>query len=728
MRALAAVLLAICSISFFSSVACAEKRVALVVGNSAYQHANRLTNPGNDSSAISAAFKGAGFDIVELRQDLGVREMRRALRDFSDHVRGADIAIVYFAGHGIEIDGTNYVIPVDAVMERDIDAFDEAIPLDRMLTVIEPARQLRLVILDACRDNPFNKSMKRTIAARAIARGLAKVEPTSPNTLVAFAAKAGSTAADGDTVNSPFTAALIKYLTRPGLDLRKAFGFARDEVLRVTGNRQEPFIYGSLGGEDVALIPAVVVPPAAAAPADPNAAARRDYELADRIGTRPVWDSFINTYPSGFYADLAKAQRNKLLAEEKARAAAEEQKRLAAEGDRLAEQARAAAKAEAAERSRVAVEQRRAIEEAKIAEETRLATEKAKKAEEAKAKAEEAARVAAAKAKAEAEAKAAAEAAKLAEQTRIAAERRKAIEEAKAREEARIAAEKAKKVEEAKAEQQRLAAEKKKAEEAKAKAEEDARVAAAKAKAEADAKAAAEAAKVAEQARVAAEKARKAEEAKAEAKAKAEADLKTAADAKAVEQKRSEGEKPIGQLAALAPQGEAGAAKPATADIPRLLQAELRRVGCYAGTIDGNWNAASKKSLGFFNRNARTRLDVTLASLDALDIVRGKTGRVCPLVCEYGYQADGESCTKIICRPGFELGDGNACERIEVKRPERPRSAPEAERSQSPKPKVSQSNSGLMACSIYCKQKYGGAMPRQESRCLAYAGRCDHSR
>jgi uncharacterized caspase-like protein len=103
--------------------------------------------------------------------------MRRTLRDSSDSVRDADVAIVYFAGHGIEIDGTNYLIPIDAVPERDIDAYDEA-------------------VLDACRDNPFDKTMKRTIASRAIGRGLAKVEPTSANTLIAFAARAGSTASD----------------------------------------------------------------------------------------------------------------------------------------------------------------------------------------------------------------------------------------------------------------------------------------------------------------------------------------------------------------------------------------------------------------------------------------------------------------------------------------------------------------------------------------------------
>src|SRR3984957_445138 len=165
MRAVWVTLLAICSIWLFSEPALAEKRVALVIGNSAYRNVSRLANPANDSAAIAAMFKSAGFDVVELKRDLTVAEMRRALRDFSDTVRDADVAIVYYAGHGIEIDGTNYIIPIDATLERDIDAFDEAIPLDRILTVIEPARELRLVIMDACRDNPFNKSMKRTIGS-----------------------------------------------------------------------------------------------------------------------------------------------------------------------------------------------------------------------------------------------------------------------------------------------------------------------------------------------------------------------------------------------------------------------------------------------------------------------------------------------------------------------------------------------------------------------------------
>jgi uncharacterized caspase-like protein len=127
-RRLRSALLSLIIVGLTNASAFAEKRVALVIGNSAYQNVNRLANPGNDSGAMSATLKSSGFNVVELKRDLNVSEMRRALRDFSDTVRDADVAIVYFAGHGIEIDGTNYVIPVDAVLERDIDAFDEAIP------------------------------------------------------------------------------------------------------------------------------------------------------------------------------------------------------------------------------------------------------------------------------------------------------------------------------------------------------------------------------------------------------------------------------------------------------------------------------------------------------------------------------------------------------------------------------------------------------------------------
>jgi uncharacterized caspase-like protein len=271
------------------------------------------------------------------------------------------------------LDGTNYLIPVDATLDTDADLLDEAVALERVVFAVEPAKKLRLIILDACRDNPFSKIMKRTIAARTIGRGLAKVEPTSPNTLIAYAAKAGSTASDGDTKNSPYAVALVEHLPKPGLDLRRAFGFVRDDVLRITNNKQEPYVYGSLGGNDVSLVAAQPATPTWPQ-ADPSASIRKDYELALQLGTRGAWEAFISQYPAGFYANLAKGQLSKIAAEEtrtiaaeRARLAEQERARLAAEGARQVEQDKAAAAAKVAENARKRAERLEKIEQEKAA-------------------------------------------------------------------------------------------------------------------------------------------------------------------------------------------------------------------------------------------------------------------------------------------------------------------------------------------------------------------------
>src|SRR4051794_8750586 len=275
----------------------AERRVALVIGNSSYVHAPALDNPVNDVTAVSVMLEGAGFQVVETRNNLDNTAMRRAIREFSAMTRDADVAVVFYAGHGLEVDGINYLIPTDAKLASDIDVEDEAISLDRVLRVLEPTKSLRLVILDACRDNPFVKTMKRTLASRSFGRGLAGVEPAMSNTLIAFAAKVGSTANDGEGAHSPFTTALLKHLTAPGLDLRIAFGKVRDEGLASTGARQEPHVYGSLGGTTIALVPAGEVAGAATATPAPGGDVAngtwRDYEFAMQVGTRTGWDAFL---------------------------------------------------------------------------------------------------------------------------------------------------------------------------------------------------------------------------------------------------------------------------------------------------------------------------------------------------------------------------------------------------------------------------------------------------
>ena len=287
----------------------AERRVALVIGNAAYRNAAVLENPVRDAKSIAEMFKVAGFDAVEIQQNLDSLELKRAIRNFMLKARDSDVAVVFFAGHGVEVNGTNYVLPTDAKLRTDFDAEDEGVALDRIIRAVEPARRLRLVILDACRDNPFINLMQRTVSMRAITAGLGKVEPEVSDTLVAYAARAGSVAEDGTSDHSPFTSALLKHLPTPGLDIRVAFGRVRDDVMRATGGKQEPFVYGSLGGSTISIVPEAVPEPVA--PRDSVAEIRRDYEFAERVGTKEAWEYFLQAHPKGFFADLARAQLTK---------------------------------------------------------------------------------------------------------------------------------------------------------------------------------------------------------------------------------------------------------------------------------------------------------------------------------------------------------------------------------------------------------------------------------
>ncbi len=228
-------------------------RVALLIGNQNYQNVSSLANPHSDIALMASALKEAGFDSVETVEDVNLRGLQLALRNFEDQADGADVALVYYSGHGMEMNGRNYMIPVDAVLKSDRDVEDETMELSRLQRSLEGARRLKLVILDACRDNPFSATMTRTIGTRSLGKGLAKVEPEAPNMLVAFASRAGTVALDGEGVNSPFALALAKYLVEPGLDIRIALGKVRDAVIELTNRQQEPFVYGSLGGSRVVL-------------------------------------------------------------------------------------------------------------------------------------------------------------------------------------------------------------------------------------------------------------------------------------------------------------------------------------------------------------------------------------------------------------------------------------------------------------------------------------------
>ena len=225
----------------------AERRVALVIGNSAYQHVSQLTNPGRDATAIAATLRSIGFDVVEAKTDLGRSAFVETMRTFSKQAAKADWAMVYYAGHGIEINGNNYLVPTDAKFETPQDVQYDAVPLSLVLSAVEGASKLKLVILDACRDNPFITQLQsggRGGAARTLG-----VINSEGGTMIAYAAKQGQVAQDGIGNNSPFVESLVRNMQRPGLELNMVFRRVRDEVLAATGKRQEPFSYGSLPGQ-----------------------------------------------------------------------------------------------------------------------------------------------------------------------------------------------------------------------------------------------------------------------------------------------------------------------------------------------------------------------------------------------------------------------------------------------------------------------------------------------
>ena len=213
------------------------KRVALVVGNSAYRNVPELPNPANDAGAVAAALNRLGFSVT-LIANASFEEMRRGLIALGREAAGADMAVMYFAGHGMEISGENWLIPIDAELKKDIDAENEAISLRSVMLQVSNTTSLGLVVLDACRNNPFAAKMHRALALRAATGGgLGRIEPVG-NVLVAYAARDGTTALDGDRRNSPFTTALLHNIETPGIEVTFMFRNVRDDIMEATRNEQ----------------------------------------------------------------------------------------------------------------------------------------------------------------------------------------------------------------------------------------------------------------------------------------------------------------------------------------------------------------------------------------------------------------------------------------------------------------------------------------------------------
>lgn len=296
------------AILFFlaAGAAMADKRVALVIGNADYRHAAALANPKNDAVDMADKLAGLGFDVVR-GIDLDFEGMRRTIRDFVNRLDGADMALFYYAGHGLQVNGSNYLAPVDARLSSQIDLDFEAIPINLILSAMERGTDVNLVFLDACRDNPLAANLARSMGTRsgAIGKGLAKIG-SGVGSLISFATQPGNVALDGKGRNSPFTAALLDHLGTPGQDVTRDLIQVRRAVLEATGGKQVPWENSSLTG-DVVLLPKKETPQAGADQATPTVSLELAYWNAIKDeDDRKYFEAYLEQYPKGTFAGLAR--------------------------------------------------------------------------------------------------------------------------------------------------------------------------------------------------------------------------------------------------------------------------------------------------------------------------------------------------------------------------------------------------------------------------------------
>src|ERR1700751_2196147 len=314
MRFLIAALAAIAVVAS-SSVARADKRVAFVVGNGAYRNVATLPNPPVDATAMAATLRNVGFDVVE-GVNLTRNGMTEKLLDFGQRAQGADIALFYYAGHGIAIPGTNYLLPIDADIESEMDVkLGAAINVDVTLDQTMADAKVKLVFLDACRDNPFAARI-RSASTRSVnvQAGLAEMK-SGEGTLIAFATGPGQTALDGDAGrNSPFTRALIAHIAKPGVEIQQAMTEVRAQVSEETKKAQLPWGHTNLIGSvylNPAPLPATntVGAAPAIAPRSGNTDVELEFWRSVRDSNKPEeLNAYLNSYPNGQFRSLAQAR------------------------------------------------------------------------------------------------------------------------------------------------------------------------------------------------------------------------------------------------------------------------------------------------------------------------------------------------------------------------------------------------------------------------------------
>jgi hypothetical protein len=290
----------------------AEKRVALVIGNSAYQNTPALPNPKNDATDMASALRALGFEVV-FSTDLNKRGMDEAFGKFARLARDADAALFFYAGHGIQFAGSNYLMPTDAKLQDEADLPYEMAKVDDVISDLSRARNVRIVILDACRDNPLAERLRMNLPASrsgAVSRGLARIERTQ-GLITAFATQPGQVAADGaGTRNSPFTGAILKHMAMPSMEATTLFRRVAQDVNQSTGGKQLPEISISLLG-DFYFSGEASGPTPAPVPALSSEAERAWVEAKDSKN-QAVLEEFVRRFGDSFYAALARVRLDEL--------------------------------------------------------------------------------------------------------------------------------------------------------------------------------------------------------------------------------------------------------------------------------------------------------------------------------------------------------------------------------------------------------------------------------
>ncbi len=512
--------------------ALAEKRVALVIGNSAYTNISTLANPINDAKLMAKVLGAQGFEVV-LGLDLKYRPMKRSIRRFTHKLQsyGRDtIGFIFYAGHGLQVRGTNYLIPVSAEIEKEGDVDIEAISASSLLFGVREARnRLNIIVLDACRNNPYRSLF------RSASRGLQQMNAPM-GSLIAFSTSPGDVAADGDGQNSPFTAALAGSMSVPGLTIENIFKVARRKVYESSKKKQLPWINSSLLGEfyPAGLAKAVKKKPTSTPTKAPSQLLSSTsielafWQAAKDQGSRRSYEAYVQKFPKGNFAPLAHMKLDEF---------------------KRAAQTRAKQKAElreARKKQNEAATKKRNVEVARRKKELNDLRLKQK-----------------------------AEREQLAQERDDLAKRLEAMEE------------------------------------------------------------------------------------------------ETRKRADAIESKRM-------KIAALEPEKTKVNAKAVTTPIPMpkldaktmalVLQNELKRVGCDPGKVGGRWGKQGKNALSKFNKYAKLQVPTGKPSMDAINVIRAKRQRVCPLVCGVRHRIDDNQCVRKTCRKGQELNKRGKCIKLVVKK------------------------------------------------------------